>query len=292
MPGSFTSSASARGTSPPCRSTSARAQPIRLFVFARKKPVERMMPSTLRRARGGQRGRVGIAPEQGGRHHVHALVRALRGEDGGGRQLVGVAVVERAGGLGVRLLEDVEDLRGALRLGGAGEAPPRVVVFAFTRGIVQAASAVSVRGRLSAGKSDAWATPRRASRLRRTCTERTPAAARRAARPARAPPGARCPRRRRRGSKWSSRRTRALGRARTSTVTVPAARSNGRSRRLRAAASPSTTSSSPSRSVRRSRISAPPGSRRAARRAAIGLLVRPPPRPRSAIRRVRADERA
>ena len=39
---------------------------------------------------------VGVAGEQVGRHHVHALVGALGREDGGGEQLEGVAVVERA----------------------------------------------------------------------------------------------------------------------------------------------------------------------------------------------------
>jgi len=40
----------------------------------------------------GEGSRVGVALEEAGRHLVDALVRALRGEDGGDGELEGVAV--------------------------------------------------------------------------------------------------------------------------------------------------------------------------------------------------------
>jgi hypothetical protein len=45
-PGSSTIASIERGTSPPWSALSARAQPSRLLVFARKKPVGRMISST------------------------------------------------------------------------------------------------------------------------------------------------------------------------------------------------------------------------------------------------------
>ena len=45
-PGIVTRSSSAVGTSPPKRSTTAAAMPMRLFVLERKNPVERMSSST------------------------------------------------------------------------------------------------------------------------------------------------------------------------------------------------------------------------------------------------------
>ena len=98
-----------RGTSPPWRSTRPRAKPVMLRAFARKKPVERMISSTSASGAAGQRAGVGVALEEDGRDLVDALVGALRGEDGGDGELEGAAVVERAAGLGVRLLQDVED---------------------------------------------------------------------------------------------------------------------------------------------------------------------------------------
>ena len=124
-------SRSSRGTSPPCFSTSPRAKPTMLRVLARKKPVERMIASTSEAGACRERGRGREAAEEDGRHHVHALVGALRGEDRGHGQLEGVPVVEGAAGFGVRLLENVEDAHGALRRGAElpagrrGAFPPR-----------------------------------------------------------------------------------------------------------------------------------------------------------------------
>ena len=77
----------------------------------------------------------------------------------------------------MRRLEEVEDLRRRASPRRPRVAPPRVVVFVFAAAIVRRLVAVSVRGRRARGRASAWATPRRARRLRRTCTERTPAAA-------------------------------------------------------------------------------------------------------------------
>ena len=66
------------------------------------------------RGRRERRG-VGVAREEPRRHHVDPLVGALRREDRRDGELEGVPVVERAAGLGVRRLEDVEDARGERR---------------------------------------------------------------------------------------------------------------------------------------------------------------------------------
>ena len=94
---------------------------MRLLALARKKPVERMISSSSAGAACGERGGVGIAREEPGRDHVDALVRALRREDRGDGELEGVAVVERAARLGVRLLEQCRGSRAA----NAGRRPER-----------------------------------------------------------------------------------------------------------------------------------------------------------------------
>ena len=73
-----------------------------------------MISSTSSARAPGERLGGGVAREQGGRHHVDPLVRALRGEDGRHHELVRVLVVERAGRFRMRLLQDVQDLVGAL----------------------------------------------------------------------------------------------------------------------------------------------------------------------------------
>ena len=113
-PGSATSSAIVRGTSPPWSRTSPVAKPMRLFALARKKPVLRMISSTSAGGAAASDGARRVAREEVGRHHVDALVRALRGEDRGDRELEGVAVVERALRIGMASFEDVQDLPRAL----------------------------------------------------------------------------------------------------------------------------------------------------------------------------------
>ena len=72
------------------------AMPSRLVVLLRKKPVDRMSSSTLGRVGAGEVLGRRVPGEERRRHHVHPLVGALRRQDRGRQQLVGVAVVERA----------------------------------------------------------------------------------------------------------------------------------------------------------------------------------------------------
>jgi hypothetical protein len=51
----------------------------------------------------------GPAAEEDRRHHVHAHVGALSGQDGGGEKLEGVLVVELAGRVGIEPLQSIDD---------------------------------------------------------------------------------------------------------------------------------------------------------------------------------------
>ena len=116
------------GTSPPKRSTTPVAMPMRLLRLLLKKPVERMISSTSAGSATARSSGVGYFANRCGRHHVHPLVGALGRQDRGGEQLVGVAVVERAqllGGAGVLLA------RGAR---GCGEPAPRRCAAGARRG--------------------------------------------------------------------------------------------------------------------------------------------------------------
>src|SRR5207249_2526116 len=53
-----------------------------------------------------------VLAEERGRHHVHALVRALRGEDGGDEQLERRPEVEGDLRVGIRAREEIQDLLG------------------------------------------------------------------------------------------------------------------------------------------------------------------------------------
>ena len=61
--------------------------PIRLFALARKNPVERMISSTSSGLAPGQRRRIRVGREEGGRHHVDPDVGALGRQDGGRQEL-------------------------------------------------------------------------------------------------------------------------------------------------------------------------------------------------------------
>ena len=98
-----------RESRPPCRSTTAFAMPMRLFVLLRKNPVDRMISSTSSGRAAGERFRVGIAPEELRRHQVDPRVGALGREDRGAQQLERVAVIELAVRVGVALLQPLED---------------------------------------------------------------------------------------------------------------------------------------------------------------------------------------
>ena len=127
-----------------------------------------MLLHVLRRGARPARPAVGIAREERGRDHVHALVRALGGEDGRGHQLVGVAVVQRAGGLGMRLLEDVEDLARRARAPRRRAARPRVRLRCTARDCSR--SGASATRAVSVGEQRRLRRAARASRLRRTWT--------------------------------------------------------------------------------------------------------------------------
>src|SRR6185437_142501 len=71
---------------------------------------------------GGERGGSGIPLEQHGRHHVDALVGALRAEDRRDEELEGGREVERPRGGGIGRREPIVDLGGAL--GGRGGGSP------------------------------------------------------------------------------------------------------------------------------------------------------------------------
>ncbi len=71
------------------------------------------VPGELGLVRRGEIADGGVFAEQRRRHHVDALVGALRRENGGDQQLPRAVVVERAGGVGISLVENGEDVRGA-----------------------------------------------------------------------------------------------------------------------------------------------------------------------------------
>ena len=109
-PGSFTSSSIVRGTSPPCRSTSARASPTRLFDFCRKNPSVATYGSTSTGLRLRERLRVGVAREQLRRRLVDVHVGGLRAEHGRADQLERVRVVELAVCVRMHRVQPVEGL--------------------------------------------------------------------------------------------------------------------------------------------------------------------------------------
>ncbi len=67
-------------------------------------------PLQLLPAGARQRPGVGVAAEQGRGHQVHARVGTLGRKDRRDQELVGVAVVQRAPGVGVEPLQPVENL--------------------------------------------------------------------------------------------------------------------------------------------------------------------------------------
>ena len=83
--------------------------PIRFFAFDRKKPVERISSSTSSWSASARSAGVGIPREQRGRHHVDALVGALRRQDRRDQQLVRVRVLQRAVRVGIELRERFHD---------------------------------------------------------------------------------------------------------------------------------------------------------------------------------------
>ena len=93
------------GISPPKRSSTACAIPIRFFAFDRKKPVERTSSSSSSGSAAARSAGVGYLREQRGRHHVHPLVGALRRQDRRDEQLVRVRVIERAVRVGIQLAQ-------------------------------------------------------------------------------------------------------------------------------------------------------------------------------------------
>ena len=93
---------SCAGISPPCCSTTAVAMPTSDLDLARKKPVDWICGSSSAVVAPASARGVRVAREQRRRDLVHALVGALRGEDGRDEQLERVAVVQL--GVGVRML--------------------------------------------------------------------------------------------------------------------------------------------------------------------------------------------
>ena len=120
-PGSVTRSSSSVGISPSKRARTACAMPMRFFAFERKKPVDWIDLSTSSGSATARSAGVGIPGEQRGRHHVHALVGALRRQDRRDEQLVRVRVVQRAVRVGIELREQLDDgARARLRTPGSG----------------------------------------------------------------------------------------------------------------------------------------------------------------------------
>ena len=252
------------------RSTSPFAKPMRLFVFARKKPVERMISSTSAGAACGQRCGVGKRAKSCGRHQVDALVGALGREDRGHRP------ARRRCGSRAR-----SALRGAPARGGRGSARPAPRWAWEPRGGpwavspracvgVGAGPGASSRGRpsraglyqrlelaqggpKSRGKERglrAGAVQARQPNLDRPDDPAGSSNGSARARTTRRP----SPRRRRPGVMLSLRRRLSVGASDLDGHAAAAARPKGRSRRQARRARPSSTSSRARRSVRRSRI--------------------------------------
>ena len=123
-PGSVSRSSMLPGTSPSKRSTMPLAAPIKDPRLVAEKAGGLDQLFHIRLCRHGHGGRARELTEESGRHHIHALVRALRGEDRGGEQLPGVAVVELAGDVAVVTVQPTQDKADAL-LAFLGRPGPR-----------------------------------------------------------------------------------------------------------------------------------------------------------------------